>query len=235
MPLKSVTEAKSRLVPLLSPPQRADLMRAMVTDVLAALCQLGHRCRVQVLLGAGWDSETLAGPNITCTSEDGYAATSFNDLLSQVLAESVSRHRLVVFADLPLLTPAGLSELMSVVEDRHPVICPDRASAGTNILGIPAGCSVVTRYGLHSFQRHVAGLADHAVQVKSSTATGLDIDTPEDLALLAALDRSEGTLQAGHATRAWLAGQALPEACQSGVVATLAESGTAGWPLGIAS
>ena len=37
LPLKAMRPVKSRLAPILSPAQRADLMKAMVKDVLAAL------------------------------------------------------------------------------------------------------------------------------------------------------------------------------------------------------
>ncbi|MEK6530380.1 MAG: NTP transferase domain-containing protein, partial [candidate division NC10 bacterium] len=41
VPVKDLSNAKQRLVPLLSPSERCDLARAMLEDVLAALCGAG--------------------------------------------------------------------------------------------------------------------------------------------------------------------------------------------------
>jgi 2-phospho-L-lactate guanylyltransferase (CobY/MobA/RfbA family) len=94
---------------------------------------------------------------------------------------------LVIPADLPLLDPEDVQEMISMANGKPTVvIAPDRRNEGTNALLVAPPDLIRFDYGKGSFDRHVAHAiragADLHVVEKESFA--LDLDWPEDLELL---------------------------------------------------
>jgi 2-phospho-L-lactate guanylyltransferase len=71
---------------------------------------------------------------------------------------------------------------------RAAVIAPDRAGDGTNALLLPARPRFAFAYGPGSFARHRRALAARGWEVTlcADPALRFDLDTPQDLALVAA-------------------------------------------------
>ncbi|MER3438880.1 MAG: 2-phospho-L-lactate guanylyltransferase, partial [Chloroflexota bacterium] len=109
--------------------------------------------------------------------------------------EQLARERgaaalLVLFGDLPLLTPGDLRNLTR--RDAPVVLAPDRHFTGTNALLLrlaalqPDGPRFTFRFGPDSYAKHVEEA--HALGLEVATAftagTAFDLDTPEDLAAM---------------------------------------------------
>jgi 2-phospho-L-lactate/phosphoenolpyruvate guanylyltransferase len=98
---------------------------------------------------------------------------------------------LLIPGDTPMLDPVEIDALLARAEDdgMQVVIVPDRHGTGTNALLITPPDAFEPSFGPESLQRHLsaaqeAGLG-HSVEEVSSLL--YDVDTPDDLAVLASL------------------------------------------------
>ncbi len=182
VPVKSLREAKSRLASALSPEERSALTLSMLNHVLATIRESG------VISSIG-----IVSPNSTelRLSEDiaviEQTRTGLNNHLEEGREWAISNGAdafMIIFADLPLLTPDDIRAIIDIGEAKGTVVlAPDRHGGGTNILlSHPASLSTLA-FGQGSYQKHQAqALADGCrIETYISEGTSLDIDTPEDL------------------------------------------------------
>jgi 2-phospho-L-lactate guanylyltransferase len=98
-----------------------------------------------------------------------------------------TRGVLIVPADLPLFTSEDVREMLDRAKDPPVVVvAPDRRRDGTNaMLVCPAGL-IEYEYGPNSFSRHCrrAIQAGARLEVVNLPSIALDMDLPEDLALV---------------------------------------------------
>ncbi|HYN90533.1 MAG TPA: hypothetical protein VER75_01335, partial [Thermoleophilaceae bacterium] len=94
---------------------------------------------------------------------------------------------LLVPGDTPLLDPGELAGL--IAGTRAVVIVPDRHGSGTNALVLSPPDAIEPSFGPGSFARHVAAAESAGVphRVEAVPTLALDVDTPDDLAELAAV------------------------------------------------
>jgi len=185
VPMNSLSRAKSRLAGVLSPGERASLARDMLSHVLDALTQSGAVSQVAVI--SPEPPELGLPPGIAPLKQERPA---LNDLLEQG-REWAERQKvdalLVIFADLPLLSPGDVKQLVSLgTEDNTVVLAPDRHSLGTNaMLANPVSLARFA-FGPRSLARHIALYSQSSIAVRTfaSKGTSLDIDTPDDLSYL---------------------------------------------------
>jgi 2-phospho-L-lactate guanylyltransferase len=234
VPLKAALQAKGRLSATLPQRERQALVKAMATDVLSVVRELSDLCRGRVLMGSGWDPLLFAGPNIRCATEFAPCRGDLNAQLERALIDAHDCHRLVLFADLPLLTVAHLRALLEPLAEGRAVLCPDREGRGTNVLGIPAQRQISPRFGVDSFARHVDALSGTGLRVMPMIATGLDIDTPDDLLALQSLAHTQAEVHIGPATRAWLSQQWPPVTSKAPGFSARPAAGTGSAAMGMA-
>jgi len=178
IPIRSFEAGKSRLGTELDATRRADLLRAMAHNVVAAAGSMP----VAVVSNAGevrqWASElgltVIDDPgtlNLAAAAGLGWAAVAGHDRV------------VVAHADLPLAT-----SLAPVTADgRRPVVAavPCHRDDGTPVLSLPTtATNFVFAYGPGSFRRHAAAAraAGLAFRVRRDARLGRDVDAPEDLA-----------------------------------------------------
>jgi 2-phospho-L-lactate/phosphoenolpyruvate guanylyltransferase len=98
---------------------------------------------------------------------------------------------LLVPGDTPLLDPVEVDALLerSETENVQAAIVPDRHGSGTNALLLAPPDAIEPSFGPDSLQRHVAAAREAGIRfrVEPLASLGLDVDTPDDLAQLAAL------------------------------------------------
>ncbi|WP_135304261.1 2-phospho-L-lactate guanylyltransferase [Haloarcula amylovorans] len=189
----SGSDPKTRLSPVLSPDERREFTKAMLTDVLAALD------------GAGYDPEVVSTAPIECdapvTVDDRGLDALVNDLLTE---EALA----VVMADLPLITPETVERLFA--PDADVVLAPG-LGGGTN--------AFVCRHPDFYVDYHGASIRDHrriAAEVGAdltevdSRLLATDIDEPADLA--------EVLLHGDAAASEWLADAGFELALDDGRV-----------------
>ena len=184
VPVKSFTQAKQRLAPVLSPAERAGLARAMLTDVL---CTLGKSpCLADILVVTGdRDAALLArGAGAAVLAADDTDLTAALELAAHYLTALACSGMLIVPADLPLITPADI-ELIVLGHRTSPAVTLVAASndGGTNALACSPPQALALSFGVDSFRRHQQSARAVGLEPKVLTLPrfGRDIDRPDDL------------------------------------------------------
>ncbi|HEV3093253.1 MAG TPA: 2-phospho-L-lactate guanylyltransferase [Solirubrobacteraceae bacterium] len=186
LPVKRFPLAKQRLGASVADSLRADLARAMVGDVLAALrdcpaidATIVVTCERSVTAAARYIGATV----VDDTAEQGQSAAAELGI-ARALADGFER-ALCVPGDCPTLDPSELTALLAH-EDTGVTIVPDRHGRGTNGLLLAPPDAIAPSFGPDSRARHerLARDAGAACYVEQPPSLLLDVDTGEDLAVL---------------------------------------------------
>jgi 2-phospho-L-lactate guanylyltransferase len=188
VPVKPLRHGKSRLSGTLSEDERTQLNEQLLEHTLKTLTGIKE---LEQVLVVSRDPHALAiARNLGARTvrEDGQpqlnTALTRATVVAQVYA---TRGVLILPADLPLL---ARDDILTLIERAtNPpvvVIAPDRHEKGTNaLLMSPAGL-IEYDFGEGSFQRHCkrAQKAGARLEIVNLPSFALDLDLPEDLALL---------------------------------------------------
>ncbi len=158
---------KTRLAPALSPPERDRLAQALFEHVVGVLETCPAVGRIGVL------SETTPA-----RAELDWLRDRGQGLNPELQALPIAGPRLIVHADLPLVTPDDVEALLGAGRGGG-AIAPDRHAMGVNALALDAGMSLEFMFGPGSFARH---RRQASLTVVARPGLALDIDTPDDLA-----------------------------------------------------
>jgi 2-phospho-L-lactate/phosphoenolpyruvate guanylyltransferase len=171
IPYKKV-RAKSRLSPVLSQEEREEFVELMLNCVIDAIKEAGIE-KVEILSPSIYGLENMKKARVLLDKGN------LNEALNRYLGEA-EEPVLIVMADLPLLSPDHVTEIISTKEDV--CIVPGRGG-GTNVLFIKNPSSYRVRYYGSSFLTHcsIAAEAGQSIEVYDSFLAGTDIDEPEDL------------------------------------------------------
>jgi len=195
VPAKLGPDAKRRLAPLLAPLDRSRLAEAMLRDVLTALADARSLSGVAVV-GRGRRLLELATSAGALAIEER-AARSLDEAVAEGVAACVERgaHGVVIaMGDLPLLRPDEIDHLASALPERGVAVAPSFDGTGTNLLAARPPGVMATAFGPASLGKHRALARDAGLPLVECPLAGaaLDVDTPLDLARLAASDRGRG-------------------------------------------
>lgn len=188
IPVKPLRRGKSRLAGVLTEEERAKLNSRMLAHTLEVL-QLIPEIEQTLVVSRDPAALTLARENGAKTlQEDGSPHLNTALRRAAAVARVYSTSGILVLpADLPLLQPSDITEiLLRTVKPPVVVVAPDRHHQGTNALyQSPAGL-VDFAFGLDSFQKHCerAEKANARLEILELPSIGLDLDLPEDLEIL---------------------------------------------------
>lgn len=186
VPVKAFERAKSRLAPVLSAAERAELARLMAEDLLSALVGVPALDRI-LLLGQGPDQARLADRHgADYLADDPVLDVSGNVARAcRQLPAAIADALLVLPADLPLLRPEDVAQLLRHA-GRGVAICRAARDGGTNAWFAAPPKNPAFAFGRMSASRHAAAAraSGQAVRVIDHPAFARDIDEPEDLAWL---------------------------------------------------
>jgi FO synthase len=201
LPLKSLRPVKSRLAQVLSPVQREDLMKAMLSDVLRALADCLEIDGVLLVskdpgiehLAAEFSAEVLVLDEDEDLNDAVQAATDH-------LCEKGIKQALILHGDIPLLRAGSLYQLIAASWQTDLALLPCHQGQGTNAIITSLPASIPFLYGKDSFRRHSqaaceVGLDSHAVEIPE---IALDIDSVEDLSTLCEYYRNNPHRQDSH-------------------------------------
>jgi len=183
IPVKNLDVTKSRLSPLLSNSERGRFVLKMLGDVLIVTKSTP---RIHQTVVVGMDSETSRVAKSFGAVSLAEVPLGLNEAIFEATkwcAQKGAESVLILPADIPLVTPADLSRILSLGEENAVVISPSRDGTGTNALLLKPPNCIKLFYGPRSFERHM----DEALRRKlrfcvfESSRIGLDVDTVEDL------------------------------------------------------
>jgi 2-phospho-L-lactate/phosphoenolpyruvate guanylyltransferase len=187
LPVKRFSRAKRRLGASVADPLRADLARAMVGDVLAALCDCSEiECTFVVTREQSLATTARSQGAIVVWDDAEHGQSAAAALgIERARAEGMER-ALCIPGDCPALDPGELDALLIAAPGARVTIVPDRHGTGTNGLLLAPPDAIPPSFGPGSFERHreLAAAAGVAHRVARLPSLLLDIDTGEDLAAL---------------------------------------------------
>lgn len=188
VPVKPLRKAKSGLSDVLSEDERALLIFTMLSRTLTTLKEVAAIDHILVISS---DSAALAMARefgARTLQEEGQSGLKIALKRAVVVAKMYNASELFILsADLPLITGRDLETMLSLVkEPPSMVIAPDRHYDGTNAIYLNPPDIIDCAIGAGSFEGNYqqAIKKGAAIEVCHLTTLGLDIDVPEDLALL---------------------------------------------------
>jgi 2-phospho-L-lactate/phosphoenolpyruvate guanylyltransferase len=189
LPVKSFGAAKQRLSGLLGQGSRQALAQAMFSDVLASLRHVPGVDAVAVVTADRVAEHAALGNGVLVlrdTAQDGQSPAAAIGI-EYAIAAGFDRV-LLVPGDTPMLAADEVAELLLDAEQRElsVVVVPDRHGTGTNALLLSPPDAIAPSFGPGSFERHMASAADLAHAAVEVPSLAFDVDTPDDLAELAA-------------------------------------------------
>ena len=166
---------------------RQALAQAMFADVLSTLRRVPGLDEIVVVTGDRAAEAAAAGERVTVLHDSAQAGQSEAALIGirHALGTGVDRV-LLVPGDTPLLQPGEVAGLIAGADAL--VIVPDRHGSGTNALLLSPPDLIEPSFGPDSLARHLAAAEASGVPHRTQEVPGLalDVDTPDDLAELAA-------------------------------------------------
>jgi 2-phospho-L-lactate guanylyltransferase len=193
LPVKDFRNAKQRLASALDAATRADLARAMLSDVLDALSRATIPDWVVIFTASDEVSRMAWSFGFDVVIESSVSGHS--DAVNLMVAELSpnSTQILSIAGDLPKLRPEEIDFVMTAASEPITVL-PSRDGTGTNgILFIPPA-RIMMEYGESSFRRHMskASAAGSRAEVLNVPGIAFDVDTPEDLQAFMSDPRKDG-------------------------------------------
>lgn len=195
IPVKRFARAKQRLLEALDRPQRAAVVKAMLSDVLVSVSAAESVERLIVITGesraeriamhrarrARTPIEVLRDPDDHGHSE----AATLGIIRALALGSECTA---LLPGDCPLLDPGELDAALERMRPGRVAVVPDRHGTGTNALLLAPADAIGPAFGPESMERHCdrATRAGYEVAVEGLESLALDLDTPEDLAALVA-------------------------------------------------
>jgi 2-phospho-L-lactate guanylyltransferase len=180
--IKERARCKTRLADALRPPERIDLVRSMLTAVLAAA---GNAQTVHQVIVISPERDTVPAeiPVLADTGE------SLNTALVQAhtMVREFGCHEIVVLpADLPLITAAEIDELVRAARAGGFAMATDAAGIGTNALCLMSTQPFRFQFGPDSRRLHLqeAQRLGSSPQVVHLAGLEFDVDSSADLDLL---------------------------------------------------
>jgi 2-phospho-L-lactate/phosphoenolpyruvate guanylyltransferase len=192
VPVKALAAAKGRLGPWLSPLERRLLAIAMFEDVVAAL-QAVAGLEAPVVVSPDrevWRRAEAIGGRVVEEPAGGGEAGGLNAALALAAAGFADADALlVVAADLPLAAASRIERVLEAAAAAPVVVVPSHDGDGTNVLAWRDPRSFAPRFGPGSAARHLS--VPGAVRL-DDRRLALDVDTVEDLRLVAGLADPDG-------------------------------------------
>jgi len=179
IPVSRFSQAKTRLSPTLSPLERENLLKSMLTDVITAI-----KNNVDDIVVISSDKDVLNfvnDLNVTCLPEEG--ETDLNGALTQAVewCSQKASQVLIVPSDVPLIHPDQVQEMVELSQ-KWPVVIAPAKGGGTNALLCPTK-DVQMKFGDWSFFEHLKEAENAGVPwyIYDSFYLSLDVNTAEDL------------------------------------------------------
>ena len=183
VPMKPLNRSKTRLASVLSEQQRADLSLSMFSRVVGA----GSRRSEQVWVVGGDDTVRLAAEGLGADWRED-PGSDLNDSLSIAFDEACKKGLSPIYlpADLPFVAAADIEKVVQASGNGKTLtLSPAQQDGGTNAMLIPQCLSFPPLLGKDSFSLHKRQATSRGIPyaVCLSEGLGLDLDTPDDLAL----------------------------------------------------
>lgn len=182
IPMKPLSEGKTRLARQLTREQRAELIVGMLRRVIAAI----KSASIDLFWVIGGDERVMQ-----LTRNNGglwleELGRNLNDTLTRAFERAYLQGNSALYlpGDLPFVKPSDVTSLLRSSERGSNItLAPARRDGGTNAIVVPHGIPFVPELGQRSFAKHLAQAASKEISVSIfySQGLGFDLDTIDDL------------------------------------------------------
>lgn len=194
IPIKELSAAKQRLMSVLSASERAELVLAMLQDLLVAVAEAD---RGQVLVVASDDAVFDIAGEFNARPVREREVRGYNAAVSLGFAETEGGNVAVLPGDIPLAAPDEINCLCAPadIDSRSISLAASHDRLGTNGLFLASPSLIRPGFGLDSFTRYRQTARATGIEPTLVDAPGLarDVDTPRDLFELARCDTHGAT------------------------------------------
>jgi 2-phospho-L-lactate guanylyltransferase len=199
VPAKDLRNVKERLGALLTPEERRELFLAMLADVLDVLGRVAALDGVVVVTHEPELRDLARRFRAELLDEDenrGHTAAVHRGI-AELAARGIGA-MLTIPGDVPATKASEIEAMIDALGPRDgAVLVPSRDRRGTNGVLLRPPDAFPLRFGEPSFDEHLAAAVRLAVpaRVLELPGLGLDIDTPDDLAVFLATPSPTRTFQ----------------------------------------
>lgn len=187
VPIRSFSDGKHRLAPVLGDSLRTELVEAMFLDVLDVLIGAPGLDGILVITRDPVATARARQRRVEVLEERSVGLNRALTQAAQYLRRSGRSGLLIVPGDVPLASRAELAEVLAT-HDGAPALTlvPDLEGQGTNALACSPPGLVEFQFGEHSADAHLRVGRDKGAQVRTLRLPGfgLDVDTAADLSAL---------------------------------------------------
>jgi 2-phospho-L-lactate/phosphoenolpyruvate guanylyltransferase len=182
VPMKALSEGKTRLARQLTRDQRAELVAGMLRRVISAI----RGASIELFWVIGGDERVM---RLTRNSGGLWLeelGSNLNDTVGKAFdrASLEGHSALYLPGDLPFIKPGDVHTMLrSSARGNNITLAPARRDGGTNGILVPHGIPFRPELGSRSFAKHLAQAAANQVSVAIcySPGLGFDLDTIDDL------------------------------------------------------
>jgi 2-phospho-L-lactate/phosphoenolpyruvate guanylyltransferase len=198
VPVKPLSQAKSRLMDLLDDQERQEFVLQMVRHTLQILTEWQKIDGVLVIsadpdileAAVGYGVDLLLEPDVPGLNRSLYRA---NDILRGEDCDGI----IVIPIDLPYLNHLYLDQMLPT-KFISPMVCiaPDHHLQGTNILLVAPIGAIPYRFGRGSFHKHIQSAQKRGIptQIVNLPELAFDVDLPADYPKAVQLLNAKGLL-----------------------------------------
>ena len=189
IPCKALAEGKSRLAPVLSRAARYELCAAMLQQTLTVALNVVSPSHIGLTTPDDFAKAMAFKFGTNVLADDGKDLNRALELARTVIqarSGELENGLMVLPIDLPLISAESLGRFVAGGADV--TIWADRAGTGTNALFLKGAAAIhfPFHYGRDSFYRHreLGRASRYELRIINDLALALDLDDPDDLALV---------------------------------------------------
>ncbi len=185
LPVKSFANAKTRLSNVLSMRERAELVKAMLMDVLCAIVEAKEVSGVIVVTPGGGVERVASEFNKVIVIKDlGVGQVEAVRKAMEYAGKNFRVSRLILaVGDTPLITRDDVSFVLSQACSERSVAMVPSIDGGTNLMAQHPPGAIDLMYGPGSFRKHLSRALESKVKTSIYVSEGavIDVDDSRDL------------------------------------------------------
>jgi 2-phospho-L-lactate/phosphoenolpyruvate guanylyltransferase len=190
IPVKGLTESKTRLSTYLQGDRRRILVEALLDDVLSSIIRSKSYRTIMVVSPDENVGSRIRSQDVSFLKQTGIGLNRAVEQANRLAALGHARSLTTVLADIPLVEPADFKEFVGLGSPGRRVVMAPSKKGGTNLMLTSPPGVISPSYGRWSYSKHLRqaqaeGLTAYSV---SNGRISFDIDTMSDLVELRRLD-----------------------------------------------
>jgi 2-phospho-L-lactate guanylyltransferase len=183
IPVKGLTESKTRLSGNLHGDKRRAFVEALLEDVLSSVIRSRVYGTIVVISTDENVGSRVRSHGVSFVKQTNAGLNRAIDQTNRIALEGHARSVTTVLADIPLVEPRDFKELSNLGSATHRVVLAPSLKGGTNVMLTSPPGAVSPSYGRWSYSKHLrqAQLSGVNVYSISNPRISFDIDTTSDL------------------------------------------------------